>query len=120
MGAGSVGVGVGVFELAVAPPGLGVESRYPSPPPHPVKTTSKVINTETKSDGFIQYLHAPPPEKKRPQSLGLGPTCQSRDGGPDQLTPEEEGTQRSRGDRDEKRLFVVGGLAPFVQFDGYQ
>jgi hypothetical protein len=30
--------------------------------------------------------------------MGLGPICQSRDGGPDQLTPEEEGTQRSRGD----------------------
>ena len=36
--------------------------------------------------------------KKSPQALGLGATCQSRDGGPDQLTPEEEGTQRSRGD----------------------
>jgi hypothetical protein len=36
--------------------------------------------------------------KKSPQAFGLGATCQSRDGGPDQLTPEEEGTQRSRGD----------------------
>jgi len=38
--------------------------------------------------------------KKRGPSHRLGPTCQSRDGGPDQLTPEEEGTQRSRGDWD--------------------
>src|SRR4029434_8700998 len=46
--------------------------------------------------------------KKNPQAFGLGAICQSRDGGPDQLTPEEEGTQRSRGDFLVKRGFCSG------------
>ncbi len=42
------------------------------------------------------------PKKRTPRCFTWGYQCQSRDGGPDQLTPEEEGTQRSRGDRELK------------------
>ena len=49
-------------------------------------------------------------QKRTPRLWGLGAICQSRDGGPDQLTPEEEGTQRSRGDCVQYNLRLTPGL----------